>query len=114
MNYPELVGPENGTVLIPTYDWKTFLDKYFNGVSLIKSKHHIQTNATYIGLIYTKKEYHESEEQSQMLLKNPKSIPLGLPDLIQPPGLSGFRQDYLCKEIRELQRRKQGFGVPMS
>ena len=100
MNYPELVGLENGTVLIPTYDWKTFLDKYFKDLSLIKSKHHIRTNSTDIGLVYTK-EYHDSEEQSQILLKNPKSLPLGLPDVIQPPGLSTARQDYLYKEIRE-------------
>ena len=68
MNYPELVGLEDGTVFIPTYDWKGYLKTYFKYLTAIKSNHHLRlTNKDY-GVVYMK-EYLESDEIAENLLK---------------------------------------------
>ena len=51
-----------------------------------------------IGVVYTK-EYLDSEEISENILKK-KSSPIGMPDVIEPEGLSLARKQYLFDDIR--------------
>ena len=66
--------------IIPTYDWKTYLKKLFKDITSISCKHHIRMTKDAIGVVYTK-EYLDSEEISENILKN-KSSPTGMPDVI--------------------------------
>lgn len=75
MNFPDVVGMEDGTVLIPTYDWKGFLKPYFIDLKKIKSKPHFRMTDVKIGYVYTK-------ETFENISKDEKILPLRLPDII--------------------------------
>ena len=106
LNRPQLVGREDGTVIVPTYNWQTFLSPYFRKVDGIKSLHHFifQAGSTAVTMRAT-----EGEEQSFQiqLLKDPDQLPpITLPAPIIPPGLSKERQKYLRDNIRQFVRAK--------
>ena len=61
-----------------------------------------------IGVVYTK-EYLDSEEISENILKK-KSSPIGMPDVIEPEGLSLARKQYLFDDIIWL---LECFKIPM-
>lgn len=42
VNVATMVGLHNGTVLIPTYDWMTFLGHYFRKLPQVKSYYHFR------------------------------------------------------------------------
>ena len=42
VNIPQLVGTEAGEVLVPTYDWRTFLSRFFKAFTGIKKLHHMR------------------------------------------------------------------------
>ena len=71
LNRPQLVGREDGTVIVPTYNWQTFLSPYFRKVDGIKSLHHFtfQAGSTAVTMRAT-----EGEEQSLQLLKDPDQL----------------------------------------
>lgn len=46
VNVTELVGLHNGTVLVPCYDWTTFLGLYLKKFSQIKSYYHFRFTKT--------------------------------------------------------------------
>ena len=100
MNYPELVGLEDGKVLIPTYDWKSYLEPFFKPVNSISTKHHFRMQSSNLGVVYSK-EYDESPEVMESLLRNKCNLPTGFPDIVNPAGLSPYRQKYLYDEIRQ-------------
>ena len=50
VNTAELVGLHNGTVLIPTYDWMSYLDTFFKKIPHLKTYHHFRLAASHIML----------------------------------------------------------------
>ena len=82
-NGPQLVGREDATVIVPTYNWQTFLSPYFRKVDGIKSRHHFifQAGSTAVTMRAT-----EGEEQSFkiQLLKDPDQLPTFFLSLRQP------------------------------
>ena len=104
VNAAELVGLHNGTVLVPTYDWVTYLGIYFKKLPKIKSYYHFRFHADYPGTIFCK-EYWYSEEKAINLLRNGRAPHTGeLPPTVAPTGISRERAEYLYKEIREFCR----------
>lgn len=86
-----------------SYNWSSFLDRYFNKLPNIKKYHHFRFSKDESGKVYFK-EFSTSPEQSRTLLKNsdlailpPASM---LPPTINPEGLSQDRKQYLFREIR--------------
>ena len=102
VNVAELVGLHNGTVLVPCYDWTTFLGLYFKKFPQIKSYYHFRFHKDHPGIVFCK-EYWNSEEKAINILRNARVVPAGgeLPPTISPSGMSKERVEYLYKEIRE-------------
>lgn len=105
VNTAELVGFHNGTVLIPTYDWMSYLATFFKKIPQLKSYHHFRFDKDFPGTVFCK-QYWSSEEQALNILKHERNVPEHgrLPPVITPQGISRERDEYLFKEIREFCR----------
>ena len=101
INYAEIVGTHDMEVFVPTYDWASYLDRYFKKLKGIKSYHHFQVDINEPGAL-TCKENVNSKPVTVNLLRNLESLPpVGkLPEIIVPKGLSVERKKYLFDEIR--------------
>ena len=102
VNKAQLVGTHDGRVIVPVYNWSTFLEQYFIKVPNFKRYHHFRFSKDEPGIVYFK-EFSSSAEQSLMLLKNNATLPFPsvLPPKLQPEGLSQERKQYLYREIRQ-------------
>ena len=102
VNKAQLVGTHDNRIIVPVYDWASFLAQYFNRLPNIKRYHHFRFSEDEPGKIYFK-ENSSSHEQSCMLLKDPLTVPQRgvLPSQIKPEGLSFERRRYLFNEIRQ-------------
>ena len=102
LNKAQLVGTHDGQVVVPVYDWSTFLGQYFKKLPNSKMFHNFRFSNENPGMVFYK-EFVSSPEQSFMLLKN-NAIPLPpstLPDVVNPDGLTEERRVYLFREIRQ-------------
>ena len=102
VNKAQLVGTHDGTVIVPVYEWSSFLEQFFKRVPNIKNYPHFRFSKDNPGIVYFK-ESSSSPEQSMMLLKNCRILPPAarLPVKLNPAGLSQERQQYLYHEIRQ-------------
>ena len=102
VNKAQLVSTHDGRVIVPAYDWSTFLGQYFKKIPNIKKFHHFRFSKDEPGVVYCR-EYLSSPEQACVLLKDGAVIPPGsvLPQKINPEGLSDERRNYLYREIRQ-------------
>ena len=101
VNKAQLVGTHDNRIIMPVYDWASFLARYFNRLPNIKY-HHFRFSKDEPGKIYFK-ELSSSCEQSFMLLKDLSIVSQRgvLPSQIKPDGLSVERKRYLFNEIRQ-------------
>ena len=104
-NEVEFVGLDNGKVLIPVYDWKTYLSKYFKPLNQIKKFHHFHFSKDFNEGEIFYKEYNDTDKMSINILRLTE-IPNKdvLPFKVLPAGLSKERKEYLYKEIRKFCR----------
>ncbi len=51
VNTAQLVGTQDGEVLVPTYDWAMSLGEYFRRISAMKSYHHFSLSAPLLGSV---------------------------------------------------------------
>ena len=105
VNKAQLTGTHDGHVIVPVYDWSSFLGQYFNKIINIKKYHHFRFSKNEPGIVYCK-ENAGSPEEAVVLLKNQAVIlpPTVLPSKITPEGLSEDRKRYLYREIRQFCR----------
>lgn len=105
VNAAEFVGLHDGTVLVYTYDWVTYLGQYFKKFPKIKSYYHFRFDKDYPGTVFCKQHWF-SEEKAVNLLRNRDEVPQAgvLPATVNPEGISRERAEYLYKEIREFCR----------
>jgi len=91
VNTAQQVGSQDGEVIVPTYDWSTFLGEHFR----MKSYHHFISSST-PGVI-TLKQFSDSTSTNFRILVDDRwaPTPVELTLLILPPGLSNERQWYL-------------------
>ena len=106
VNHTQLVGREDGTIIVPQYDWAGFLSTYFKRQAFegIKSLHHLVFEASAPGIVRTRLISDGVEKSIPILNKtnqNWKPDPTILPSQIHPPGVSRERQQYLYEKIRE-------------
>ena len=103
-NHAQLVGTQDGRVLVPTYDWAEFFDAPFRQRALkgIKAMHHLRFTDTKPGYVFVKDTI-DSPERAIKLVQDKEWKPEAhhLPPEIAPPGLSLERQQYLFEKIRE-------------
>ena len=106
VNKAQLVATHDGRIIVPVYDWSTFLEQYFKKITNITNFHHFRFTEDEPGVVYCKESV-SSPEQRFVLLKNGAVIPpvAVLPEQIKPEGLSEERKDYLYREIRQFCRQ---------
>lgn len=105
VNKAQLAATHDGRIIVPVYDWSTFLGQYFKKITNIMSFHHFPFSEDEPGIVYCKESV-SSPEQQFVLLKNRAVIPPAavLPQEINPEGLSQERKNYLYREIRQFCR----------
>ena len=54
INKAQLVGTHNGRVIVPVYDWTSFLEPYFKRIPNIKKYHHFRFSKDSPGMIFCK------------------------------------------------------------
>ena len=104
VNFAELVGTQVGDVLVPTYDWCSYLSPYFKRVDNIKKLHSFQISSPSSGNVeVVVREYSDTPEQHVSIVRDTTWIPSStvLPPVCKPVGLSSDRQWYLFDKIRE-------------
>ena len=99
INHARLVGTQDGQVLVPTYDWQTYLSPNFKKIPNIKRFHQFIFSADHPGEVICKL-YSDSEETKLDMCVNPLWQPSisDLPPVVQPQGLSPERQLYLYEK----------------
>jgi len=104
-NYSQLVGSQDGTSLIPMYNWSEFFEEYTIKRALkgITNMHHFQFSKSYPGKVKVKNTLNDSERTINLLKTTKSWLPTSndLPNELIPAGLSLERQWYLYEKIRE-------------
>ena len=104
VNHSQLVGTQDGKLIVPTYDWASFFDEPFRQRALkgIKSMHHLTLTHYKPGYMIVKDSVDSPEREIQMAQDEKWTpSPTDLPTIIPPPGLSHERRQYLFDKIRE-------------
>lgn len=100
VNISELCGRHDGTVLVPVYDWATYLQPFFKKISGISKYHHFRLSKEQPGVVFCREFVDSPETQWQILKDVSNKPPARLPPIITPPGLDDYRKQYLFREIR--------------
>lgn len=106
INHAQLVGKENGEVIVPQYNWSSYFATYFRRQAFegIKTLHHLVFSSSSPGEVLVRKESDGEVEKLKILSKahlNWRPSPNDLPDEVLPPGMSRERRVYLFEKIRE-------------
>ena len=104
VNIGKLCGLHDGTVLVPVYDWVTFLQPYFKKIPGISKFHHFRFSKQHPGVVFCRTLLDSPETEFQILNNLANRPPNELPPPISPPGLDQDRRRYLYREIREFSR----------
>ena len=102
VNNAQLVGTHDGRIIVPVYDWVSFLERCFKRITNTKKNHHFRFSKESPGVVFCM-EFVNSPEQSFLLLKNRAIVPPSsvLPSIVRPDGLSQEHKNYLCQEISQ-------------
>ena len=68
-NEAQLVIEENGSVVVPTYDWVSFFAPRFKKVPNIKKGHHFRFSSSQSGMVHTKERTDDTTEEPHDLLE---------------------------------------------
>ena len=100
VNTPQLVGTQEGEVLVPTYDWAGMFGPYFRKLKNIKTYRHFQFEASTPGVVQLRFTA-DGQDERETLRKPTAWCPNSstLPDPIPPRGLPLERQWYLHNNI---------------
>ena len=106
VNHAQLVGTQDGTVLVPTYNWAEYLPSYFksNPFKGIKKLHHLRFISSHPGSCFIKEDCNGTEKTIAILSEECEDwtpSPEDLPPVVPPEGLSLTRRQYLHEKIRE-------------
>ena len=106
VNHAQLVGREDGSILVPQYDWAEFFAPYFKRSAFdgIKSFHHLEFSSEKPCVVETRTSSDSKPQTVNILAKDHASWrprAHDLPPQLHPPGLSRERRQYLFKKIRE-------------
>ena len=100
-NICQLVGAQDGRVIVPSRDWAGFLSSYYRRLDGIKQYHHFRFERSHPGVVFLKKTAMAEEEERVLLRVAWTPSPTDKPPSIAPQGLSLERQKYLFDKIRE-------------
>ena len=104
VNHAQLVGTQDGQVIVPTYNWAQYFNNPFRQTALkgIKGMHHLTFFHLKPGTATVKDSVTSPEREINLLQDYTwKPRQTDRPPVIPPPGLSLERQQYLFDKIRE-------------
>ena len=105
MNYAQLVGDQQGNVIVQSYNWIEYFEQHVikNALRGIKKMAHFRFSADSPGCVFVKSCTDATTERKIKLLKDTSWLPddSSFPEEIIPNGLSLTRQWYLYDKIRE-------------
>lgn len=101
VNVTQLCSLHDGSVIVPVYDWVSFLSAYFRKFKNIKKYHHFQFKKEDSGVVFYKQFSDSSEERFTLLWAKNDFPPAELPTIQEPKGLDHQWQMYLFNEIRQ-------------
>ena len=95
VNFVQLVGKQDGTPIVPTYDWATYFRPFFTADPFkgIKRLHHLKFSKSKPGVCVVRTEPDGEVKKLKILRdKSWKPSPHDLPEVIKPEGLSMERK----------------------
>ena len=99
-NFAQLVSREDGSTIVPTFDWTDFFAPRLKRITGIKKYHHFRVSSSSPGSVFMK-DQNETPEVQFVLLKELFDVDFNtLPNIISPHGLTIERQWYLYEQIR--------------
>lgn len=98
-NVAQLVGIQQGDVLVPVYDWTAFLDAHFRHLKGFKKYHHFHVSREHPDKVFLKEFEDSVEKEVEILIDNWQPLCIDLPSQMHPFGLSNNRQWYLYEKI---------------
>ena len=103
VNKAQLVGAQSGEVIVPSYDWVTYLGQYFVKIQGIKSLHHFHCDCSQPGVVHVHAFSTTSKVQHTILIDKDRMLndKTELPNSITPVELSTDRKWYLYNKISE-------------
>ena len=69
-NTAQIVSAEDGNVIVPSYDWSTYLTPHFKRINGIKGYHHFRFSNAHPNIVFVK-EHADTEEISLSITKMP-------------------------------------------
>ncbi len=72
VNIPQLVGTEDGTVLVPTYNWQEFVNPAYRQLLGIKPMGHFGFSADHPGMVFYRTTIAGAEEVKQLAISSSK------------------------------------------
>ena len=102
MNVPQLVGTSLGEVIVPTFDWTSYLAPHFKVIKGIKRIHHFTFEEHSLrGHLITQVTCSDLPTAVSFLKATNVSLPSTMPPMVPPKGLTAESQWYLFEKIRE-------------
>ncbi len=101
VNTAQLTGTPEGRVIVPTYDWQTFLYEHTKKLVGIKFYHHLCFSSTNKGHVFARLKSDTPEVDFNLLKDEWSPTATVLPERLTPSGLNPTRQWYLFQKIRE-------------
>ena len=99
-NFAQLVSREDGSTIVPTYDWTSFFAPHFKKLPGIKKIHHFRMSSSEPGVVFFKEHSDTTEVKFSMFKESWSPNKADLPEIVPPRGLSAERQWYLYEQIR--------------
>ena len=99
-NVAQLVSREDGSTIVPTYQWTDFFTPHFKKIPGIKKYHHFRMSSSTPGAVFVKEHADSPEKRFDLLKDSWSPIAHELPSTVTPLGLSAERQWYLYDQIR--------------
>ena len=101
VNFAQLVGKQDGTPIVKTYDWGTYFRPFFKADPFkgIKKWHHLRFTKTKPGVCLVQTSPNSAVKELQVLRETSwKPSPFQLPPLIKPEGLPAERKNISMKK----------------
>lgn len=99
-NVSQLASTEDGTIIVPTYNWSDYFAEHFKSIPGIKKYHHFHFSMSNPGIVLMKENSESPSKQVNLLKDEWSPSTEELPPIISPNGLSNERQWYLYDSIR--------------
>lgn len=99
-NFAQLASKEDGTSVVPVYDWTDFFTSYMKKIERIKTYQHFRFDSSKPGVVYIREHIDKPEFSLDLRKTGWSAQATSFPVIVNPKGLSPARQWYLHDSIR--------------